>query len=138
MGAICHVRAIMNEAQRITENLREALAHPHLRCAFPKGPVLPNTQPYLPSSDVPSSQGECFVYCASTSCGASAEYRHGLPGVLKSREYPGGLLEYACRSACDDPAIRTSPHPRMSESDVKNCKSMDFNHCGTGRHHCFP
>ena len=120
--------------------LREALAHPHLRCAFSKGPVLPNTKRYLPSSSVPfsSSQKECVVYCASTSCGASAEYRHGLPGQLASREYPGGLLEYACRCACDDPAIRASPHPRMSDSDVKKCKSMDFNHCGTEGRHCFP
>ena len=113
--------------------LAGALAHKNLLCAFETGPKLPGTQPYRAAQKVPAGQ-ECVVYCASTSCGASAAYRHGLK--CAAREYPGGLLEYACRCKCGDPTIQG--HKEMAKDQLSKCKMMDFNHCGTGKHHCFP
>lgn len=96
-------------------------------CAFKTGPKIPGTRAYVPPTKLDFA---AVVYCASTSCSAGPAYCHkaGTP----CREYPGGLLEFACRCKCD-PSL-----PQLSDADMKKCFEMSFNTCGHGPYACYP
>lgn len=66
-----------------------------MRCAFKSGPYIPGTSPYEPPSKVGK---RCCVYCANSSCGAERSYCDRMPKSVPHVSYPGGLLEYYCRS----------------------------------------
>lgn len=103
-----------------------------LLCAFKAGPKIPGTDPYKAARNV--EVASCVVYCANTSCSASTTYCHGLPRGCTHYEYPGGLLEYACRCACGDSHI-----PALPPHDLAKCMKMDFNDCRhRGQYHCHP
>lgn len=101
-----------------------------LLCAFNTGPRIPGTERYVPPSKLGS--GTYVVYCASTSCGAGPQYCHRAASGAVCLEYPGGLLEYACRCECDDQL------KKMKKAEHDACLRMDFNHCGKGPHQCYP
>ena len=67
-------------------------------CAFKEGPKIPGTKDYVPPAKINKF---CCVYCANSACGAERSYCDQIKSSVKHLAYPGGLLEYHCRSKID-------------------------------------
>lgn len=89
----CHQRCSLPEMLRMY-----ASGGCDLRCAFKTGPTIPGTAAYTPPSRVAK---KCCVYCANSSCGAERSFCERMPKEVTHLTYPGGLLEYHCRTHLD-------------------------------------
>ena len=95
-----------------------------MRCAFRSGPHIPGTSPYRPASKVTR---KCCVYCANSSCGADRSYCDSLPQDVQHVCYPGGLLEYYCRTQM----------PGSTLPELQKFHPQRFRH-RTCKHKCVP
>ena len=120
----CHQRCALPDAMAQVRQGKQAL-----RCALRGGtPHIPGSAPtYVAPTSV---DGPCVVYCASTSCVAASTYAHKVKG--ECWEYPGGVLEYACRTTCD------ASLPKLALADFHRAMALEFNGCGRGPHACHP
>lgn len=89
----CHQRCSLAEMRKMCSS-----GMCDLRCAFESGPQIPGTAPYKAPQDV---RRKCCVYCANSACGAEQSYCDAMRQDVEHVAYPGGLLEYHCRTQLD-------------------------------------
>lgn len=89
----CHQRCSLPEMMRKCNS-----GTWEMRCAFQQGPTIPGTVDYKAPRTVDRN---CCVYCANSACGAERAYCDKLKRSVQHLTYPGGLLEYYCRSTID-------------------------------------